>query len=485
MGKDREGRYIPPKGKPSGSGKEGNLGLRRTIDEEGLKRDEEMTEKYTSGEDTLAPNVHMRHPNRNTAKGEQEEYAAQQKSQNTYKNRYDTAPAVVIQAEPLPATLDRSGFKDLAQYRADPCITLYMPTHRSGVEVNEQQDAILFKQMLQQVQQQLGQKGFPPDKIESLLKPGFDLYHDETFWRSQQRGLGVFIADNYFRYIQLPFEVTQHCYINHSFHTSALLPLLNSKEQFYLLVLSKHKATLYEADAFGMHKVEVPGMPDGMFDVVHFEEKDDQQLFRTGGSGAGHGANYHGMGSGTPDDKANISMYLDEVDETIWKEVLSTKHIPLMLAAVEYIIPIFKKRTKYKHIVEEALIGNHEHESIPALFEKAREKMQPHFKLHQQQVLERYANNSANGNTSSIVADVIPACYYSQADVLFVEKGAQLWGTFNEQDNQLTLHDTEQQGDECLVNAAAAKAVETGAEVFILNKEEMPADSALAAIMRF
>jgi hypothetical protein len=283
----------------------------------------------------------------------------------------------------------------------------------------------------------------------------------------------------------LPFSVEKQCYINHSFYTSALLPLLNSTEHFYLLVLSKHKATLYEADAYGMQEVPVEGMPRGMDDVVHFEEKDDQQLFRTGGSGAGGGANYHGMGAGRPDEKANISMYMDEVDETLWKEVLSTKHVPLLLAAVDYMIPIFKKRTNYKHIVEDALTGNFEHESINVLYGKAKEKMQPYFEQRRLQALERYGNNSATGLTSSIPADVIPACYYSRVDVLFVQKGARLWGSFNEQDNELSLHDTEQEGDECLLNAAAVKAIETGAEVFKLDKEQMPADSPVAALMRY
>lgn len=488
MGKDREGRFIPKKGKPSGSGREGKLGLRPAIDEKELQRDEEMTQKYTAGEDELAANVHVRHPNRNTAKGDEEEHAMREPSQVTYKNRYDTLhkPFNARQAEPMQQPMTRDDFTALSNHHADNCITLYIPTHKFGVEVNERQDAILFKHMLQQAQQQLLQKGVERDVVETMLQPGFDLQQDGAFWRRQQHGLAVFISQHQFKYIQLPFHVEQQCYINHSFYTSTLLPLLTSTGHFYLLLLSKRKATLYEADAFGMWEVPVEGMPNGIDDVVHFEEKDDQKLFRTGSSGAGHGANYHGIGSGKPDEKANISLYMDEVDETLWKEVLSTKHIPLLLAAVDYMIPIFRKRSRYRHIVDDALTGNFEYESTNALYEKAREKMEPYFEQDRLQALDRYANNSSNGLTSTIPDDVIPACYYSRADVLFVQKGAQLWGSFNEQDNKLALHGAEQAaGDECLVNAAAAKAVETGATVFMLEKDQMPEDSPMAALMRY
>jgi len=437
-----------------------------------------------------APNVHMRHINRNTEKGDEEEHLAnalREEPDVMSRKRFDSLhkPVESRQAEAMNERLSRDDFMELSTHHADNCVTLYMPAHKYGVEVNERQDAILFKQLLQQAQQQLQQKGIARDQLETILQAGFDLQQDDAFWRRQQRGLGVFIAQDYFKYIQLPYSVDPQCYINHSFYTSPLLPLLTSREHFYLLVISKRKATLYEADAFGMREIPVEGMPRGIDDVVHFEEKDDQQLFRTGSSGAGHGANYHGIGSGKPDEKANISMYMDEVDETLWKEVLSTKHIPLMLAAVEYMIPIFRKRTHYKHLVDDALTGNFEYESINSLYEKAREKMKPYFDKDRRDALEQYGNNSGNGLTSTIPDDIIPACYYSRVDMLFIRKDAQLWGNFNEQDNKLVLHSSEQPGDECMINAAAAKAVETGAAVFMLNREQMPAGSPMAARMRY
>jgi len=69
MGKDQNGTFHPGKGKPSGANKEEGLGLQATPAE---KIDEytTITEKYTTGEDELAPGVPLKHPNRNTSKGE-------------------------------------------------------------------------------------------------------------------------------------------------------------------------------------------------------------------------------------------------------------------------------------------------------------------------------------------------------------------------------------------------------------------------------
>ena len=66
MGKDREGVFHPKKGKPTNDSKEG-LGVPSNITPESLKQDEQITDKYTKGEE-LAENVHVMHPNRNTQK---------------------------------------------------------------------------------------------------------------------------------------------------------------------------------------------------------------------------------------------------------------------------------------------------------------------------------------------------------------------------------------------------------------------------------
>lgn len=72
MAKDREGSYTPPKGKPSGSGKNTN-GLRDAFAGTDQETDENLTEKYMDGPDQPAANVPMRHVNRNVNKGEDTE----------------------------------------------------------------------------------------------------------------------------------------------------------------------------------------------------------------------------------------------------------------------------------------------------------------------------------------------------------------------------------------------------------------------------
>jgi hypothetical protein len=67
MAKTKTG-YVPPKGKPSGSGRETH-GLKNALAVNDLETDNELAEKYTDGEDEPSANVSLRHVNRNVNKG--------------------------------------------------------------------------------------------------------------------------------------------------------------------------------------------------------------------------------------------------------------------------------------------------------------------------------------------------------------------------------------------------------------------------------
>ncbi|MDB5013439.1 MAG: hypothetical protein JWQ25_1641, partial [Daejeonella sp.] len=180
-----------------------------------------------------------------------------------------------------------------------------------------------------------------------------------------------------------------------------------------------------------------------------------------------------------------LTQYLKEVDQTLWKEVLHNQHVPLVLAAVDYEIALFKQISNYKHIAEEGIGGNFEHENRQSLFLRAKEKIAPHFKEYVNAALKNFYDNSATGLSFSTVPEVISAAYYAQISDLFVEKNQHIWGSFNETDNEVIIHTEKQEGDDCLINNAIVKTLVNGGEVHMLDAEKMPDESKLAAFLRF
>lgn len=367
-----------------------------------------------------------------------------------------------------------------------PCITIYLPTHSSGVEVNEKHDFIVFKNLLQEATRELATMGMTTDEIDELLKPAHALLRDDSFWLNLSEGLAVFVAKGFFKTLKLPQPTKQELHINAAFHLSPLVPFVGHTDHFYLLVFSKNASAFYKGDAFGLQRMEVEGLPQGLNDVIHFEEKSARKLFRGGGTATpGAGANFHGHGSGLADDREYLMHYLTEIDQTLHTEVLGNERAPLVLAAVEYMVGAYRQASGYDHIAEKAIIGNYDHEDTQSLFRRAREIMAPYFKGRSKRALENYYNQLATPRTSSMPDKVIPASFYKQVADLFVEKDAHIWGSFDEQANVLAIHHEKQDGDECLINLAVVNTLMNGGNVHILDAERMPKQAVIAATMRY
>jgi hypothetical protein len=483
MGKDREGSFHPGKGKPSGANKEEGLGLTKNFDPANLERDEQITERYTMGEDVLSPDVHVRHPNRNTGKGE--DFIPSDSP--VYKSRTKEFAEEVsdIQAEEMLGIVTKDVLAYLGSFRDGICISIFLPTHRSGIEVNEQSDLINFKNVLQQVEKILKEKNTDANVSRKLLHPAYELLRDDQFWYNLSDGLVLFIAEGIFKFIKLHAAPEQAVYVSNSFHILPLLSFIVRNEYFYLLDISKKGVRFYRADAFGLEYIPNDDLPNAVDDVVHFENKEDQKLFRTGGKGGTGSANFHGIGAGKPDEKQHIALYLEEVDDTLWKSHLHDATVPLLLAGVEYLIPIYRSVSDYKNIWPGAITGNHQYEDPQQLYQEAMKIMKPYFDKRTTSAIDEYGNKLAAQLSTFLTEQIIPAAHFARVSTLFIKKGAKAFGLFNETSGEFVMTAPEQEGAEDLVQKAVLDTYANGGEVFQLDENEMPEHSDMAAILRY
>lgn len=476
VGKDREGNYHPPKGKPSGIDKEEGLGIQAT-DPDKLDQYLELTDKYTAGENELADNVPVRHPNRNVNKRNdalrENTYKGKQQSEESNKSKNETfaEPLTDTVAEELPELLSKEIMAQLKAFTSERCISIYLPTHQSGMEVNEGQDAIRFKNALHQVTEQLAAKGHDEGTIKRWLKPAYDLYREDAFWKQQAKGLALFISDGYCRYLRMRIMPPEKIYINKSFLLGPLAGLLVNPEYFYLLVISKRQAKLFRADDYGMTFVPVENLPGNEQTTALLEDPESPTSE----------SSFYGI-SGS---KTDTALFLKAVNDAIKEAVLKNEHVPLLLAGVESVVSAYRSIADYPHVWEAALTGSHEREDITTLYPQARTLMQPYFEQRLNKALELYGNQSATPLTSTIITDIIPAAHYGRVSHLFVVRNEQIWGTFDEQTSALEVQDESSGDNEDLLDKTVTSTLLTGGEVFFLDKEKIPAYSSMAAVFRY
>jgi hypothetical protein len=274
-----------------------------------------------------------------------------------------------------------------------------------------------------------------------------------------------------------PFRV-----VDTSFYVTPLLHFLADDQYFFINVVSKKGCRLYRADRTGIQPVPVV-LPAEKEDVKSIPEK-DESVFRTMEGGYQVGS-FHGAGGGKPDDKTMTSVFFEAIDDIFWKEVLHDENVPMVLAGVEYVLPLYRNVSDYKFIWDEYLTGNREQQDIQELHQDAMKIMQPYFDKKLRNALEEYGKRSATPTSSDVLKEIIPAAYYARISHLFVQKGEHVWGSFHVDDNRLELDHSPDEGGEDLIDNAVEKTIINGGEVFLLDRDQMPADSKLAAIFRY
>ena len=143
-------------------------------------------------------------------------------------------------------TMTKEDLQTLANFSGINCVSIYIPTHKKGHQVNERQDAILLKNHYQQIRQQLKDKDISENEANQYLAPIKQLIEDSDFWRYQEHGLAVFLGSDYFKYLKLPYSVREFSMLSTSFHLDQIVPMLNKEHPFYILAISLNKVRLLE-----------------------------------------------------------------------------------------------------------------------------------------------------------------------------------------------------------------------------------------------
>ncbi len=376
----------------------------------------------------------------------------------------------------------RNDLRLLMQRQDKWCVSIFMPTHPVTTQV--QKDQIRFKNLIRQAENRLIE--LEVDKPDSLLEPAYGLLDDRPFWQHQSDGLALFVAKDLFRPYRLPLTFDERVVVTERFHVKPILPLLTGDGRFYVLALSRNQVRLFQCTKYSVSQVALKGIPTSLDEALKYDEVEKQLQFhtRTAGGAGRRPAMFHGHGVGTEETKDRILRFFQEVDRGLQK-LLSEDNVPMVIASVDYLAPIFKKATSYPHILEENISGNPEEISPQDVHRKAVEIATRHFEQETKDRLATYGEMLGTDKTSSDVEDIVKAAFHGRVDVLFVPLGVQRWGTFNRAKDRVRLLEAGDPGAIDLLDFAAAQTLLNGGAVYALQLEEMPHNFAVAAVFRY
>lgn len=374
--------------------------------------------------------------------------------------------------------------KELIKNPVSPAVSIYLPTIRSGKEIR--QNPVRLKNLLKKAKAHLEGRGFRPAESEELLKPAWKLLSRPFFWQRQNEGLALFIAPAFFRYYRLPIRFEELLTVTDRFHVIPLFRVLSGSGRFFLLAFSRHRVRLMEGTRFTINELELPDVPESLEDALRIDSPQKQLQFHTGTAGGpgNRPAIFHGQGAGEVVEREQLCRFLRQIDQGV-NRVLAGVSAPLLLAAVESLLPVYGEINTYSNLIEDGITGNPDRLGEEELHNQAWPIMEPYFRRAQNRATEKYHELESKGLAGDGLDLVVPAAYYGRVESLFVEEEIHCWGTFDPGSDRINLSENKREEGNDLVDFATAHTVLNDGQIFTVNREEMPSDSPLAAIFRY
>jgi hypothetical protein len=383
----------------------------------------------------------------------------------------------------------RQDLRELARGGEGWRLSLYEPLARTGRELRE--GPILLKDARTQADSALRSRGADEALRGEILDPIDRILDDSgTAWL-QGGTLAVFSEPGRADVFLLPVDAPPLVEVDRHFFLEPLLPLLFEDGRFHLLALSLKRVRLWEAGRAGMREIPLEGIPTSLVAAEGFEDSESYLSFHTRTAPPGAGMRppmYYGQGGGKGDlkeMKRDILDFFHQIDRGVRALVAGPgPALPLMIAAVEMLPPIFREASSHPRILAQTLAGNPDLPPPDELHARAWALFAEEYARERAAALERYREGLFTGRTASGVTDVLPLAAQGGVDTLFLRRGYRRPGRFDPASGK--AEPAEAGADtEDLANLACVHALLGDGKVYALEAAEMPPGADLAALTRF
>ena len=373
----------------------------------------------------------------------------------------------------------RDDLRTLLEGHPSPCLALFMPTHRGGA----QEDPIRWRNHLTEAEERLSEVGWRASDIREWLAPGRRLLDDAAFWKSQSEGLAAFLSPQLVRLYRLPLAFRELVAVASRFYVTPLLPLLSGSGRFYVLALSQKAVRLLQGTRDGVSEVDLRGVPRSLAEALltHEPEKPFTFYGRRGGGPDSWGSIFHGHGVGLDDAEDEVLQYFHRIDRGL-HPLLREEKAPLVLAAVDYLQPIYRQANTYPHLLEKGVEGSPDRLSDKELHDRAWPLVRPLFEAAKARAATEYWRLAGTEYASGSLEVVVAAAYAGRVETLFVALGRQAWGVFDPSAGQVERHGKWSPGDVDLLDLAAADTLAHGRTVYAVEPGQVPGGTDVAAV---
>ncbi len=369
----------------------------------------------------------------------------------------------------------------LARLRGGNRVSLVMPTHRFAPG-SQEEDTTRLRNLLRTASENLATRGLKASDADRLLAPAYALAEDRPFWLRSSEGLALLIGPEGIHAFRLDHAPKESVAVNDRYHVRPLLALIGASGPFWLLAVSQNHVRLYEGSRAGLTEVPAEGVPASLADAMRWDDFEKDSLQFHSGSGSRGPAVFHGTGE--TEVKDELVRYVRAVDRGL-RDHLRDSSAPLILAGVDYLLPLYREVNTYPHLTTEAVTGNPDSLTEPVLHQRAIEILDHLAGQERARLAAQVDEGWGSARTTPDLEAIVPAAHHGRVETLLLAEGTERPGTYDASSGRVTLRTALGSPGEDLLDLAALYTLENGGRVVTLEPERMPHDSTVVALLRY
>lgn len=270
----------------------------------------------------------------------------------------------------LPTEAD---IETLQAFQKPHSLSLYAPYITPSSPNNP--NRIQLKNLLKEARQLLAAEGLSAREIATTLQPAEKLLDGDEFRVNHRHSLALFIHPDFFAYYRLPAEDTAPSVrIDNGFNVQPIIELISTNPAYYVLLLSHNNVQFLKGDCYYIEPLQLPGLPVNMEQELNIDEYPNEvQTHSVAAASRGKGSEaFHGQYNDTQVDKDMLTKFFRRIDHKL-RVVLKDTTLPLVIAGVDYLLPLYRQVSTYPHLLVDEIQGSQEHTTLEAVRERASE----------------------------------------------------------------------------------------------------------------
>ena len=367
-------------------------------------------------------------------------------------------------------TVETNLLKDLATHQDRICISIYIPTHVKGPEI--EQDPIRLKNAISSADTELESAGVDEEMRNTLLLRPRERVEDRSFWRHQGSGLALFISDGFYEEVRLRAPVTERVRVDDRFMITPLVEA-TGEHSIHLLALSRGNARLFQIGEQGGTSLELPeGTPVSMEQANWFLDREAQLQDRaktTGGEFHGH------SDDGT--ERADLRRFLRELSEGV-KAVVSDSTV--VVAAVSELAAAYQHDARH-HVSDHVVAGNPDDMDLNELRERAASVIEATRAEKMEALEHRWREALGTDAATKGIIDTVIAAHHGRVETLLVGDTTPIWGTFDPDEVEVVVYDERGDDHRNLVDDSIRATLLNGGRVVSVRQ----IDENIGALLRY